>query len=378
MPGKRFLYDFGVSQDDPQSELMALDLKAKDSVLCIASAGEIPLELLLNAPKSVRIDAVDISKPQLFLSNLKLQSALRLEPLDAVRFLGFLPTDKESRNRCFKEIKSNLTDREITFWSAHPEIFDRGPIFLGRYETYINYFAPLGRWLLGGKKKICGLFSMSDVTEQKKYFEQELRSGLLKKLFRLMFSSKLYTNRGIAEQGLQHREKKDAGLQFYNQFKSFCTNTPARKNWILQFVLIGRVLFAEALPDYLSVQGMQKLSEEHHRLQFYHESYTDRLKRAPNKTYNKFALSNVTDWLSDAAFAELVKVMVQKSGSNASGLIRYIYTPGIIPDELKPHIILNDRLGKKLLKQDRFPFYKLMPFEVTPASYGFNSKNIEE
>jgi S-adenosylmethionine:diacylglycerol 3-amino-3-carboxypropyl transferase len=58
---RKYIYDFGVSQDDPQSELKTLELTQGDRVLCIASAGEVPLELLANSDQSITIDAVDIA-----------------------------------------------------------------------------------------------------------------------------------------------------------------------------------------------------------------------------------------------------------------------------------------------------------------------------
>lgn len=152
MFNQEFLYDFGVSQDDPQSELKALQPLQGDRILCIASAGEVPLELLVQTHKSIKIDAVDIAQTQLFLSNLKLQAAIHLDPEQAARFLGFLPADQKEREKAFNRIKSSLPAEEIGFWENNTAIFQKGPIHLGRYETYIARFAPLGRWLLGGQK----------------------------------------------------------------------------------------------------------------------------------------------------------------------------------------------------------------------------------
>lgn len=80
------LYDFCISQDDPATELRALNLSLGDRVLCVASAGEVPLELLVNSDESIKIDAVDISGPQLYLSNLKFKAAMALKGTEAARF----------------------------------------------------------------------------------------------------------------------------------------------------------------------------------------------------------------------------------------------------------------------------------------------------
>src|SRR6056297_2249335 len=103
-----FIYDFGISQDDAASELMALNLSVGDRVLCVASAGEIPLEFLVNSDETIEIDAVDISEKQLYLSNLKLQAAIELEATDAAKFLGYIQVDQLKRKQLFNRIKNSL------------------------------------------------------------------------------------------------------------------------------------------------------------------------------------------------------------------------------------------------------------------------------
>jgi len=41
----KYLYNFGITQDDVQTERKALDIKDGDHLICIASAGEVPLNL---------------------------------------------------------------------------------------------------------------------------------------------------------------------------------------------------------------------------------------------------------------------------------------------------------------------------------------------
>ncbi|MDX1585612.1 MAG: DUF3419 family protein [Balneolaceae bacterium] len=365
-----YLYDFGVAQDDPQSELKALDPVAGDRILCIASAGEVPLELLVNTDASISIDAVDIDTKQLYLSNLKLMAAACLEEWDAARFLGFLPATLKDRVKWFDLFEACLPENESQFWKENFEIFGKGPIHLGRYETYIAHFAPLGRWLLGGKRKLMGLFKSADIEEQKSYFDKNFRTGLLKKLFRLMFHPRLYRNRGISEQGLLHSENQQIGMVFYNKFRDFCTATPARKNWILQFVLFDRVIFTGALPSYLQPEGRARLKEESNRLNLVEKSYTDILLDKEHGYYNKFALSNVSDWLNTEDFTDLLQIILEKSGRDAKGLIRYIYTADIQIPGLADRLGFDRKKGASLLKQDRFPFYKLIPFSFQPDHYG--------
>jgi S-adenosylmethionine-diacylglycerol 3-amino-3-carboxypropyl transferase len=359
---RKTLYDFGLSQDDPRSELKALNLQKNDRILCIASAGEVPLELLVNSHESIMIDAADIASSQLYLSNLKLRAAVLPDPYDAARFLGYLDAGEADRFRWFQLIEPELPEPDVKFWKKNKSIFKYGPVHLGKYEMYINRFAPLGRLLLGGRNKLTGLFDTNGIEEQKIYFDSALRSGLLKNLFKIMFHPKLYKRRGISEEGLIHWQHQHLGLTFYNQFRDFCTNTPARKNWLLQFVFFNRVLFEEALPDYLQPNGRIRLRKESDRLRFPERSLTDIMKAAGSGYYNKYALSNVSDWLSAEDFTELLQLIADKSGPAARGLIRYIHSASVSDPNLPEVLGFDPEAGKALLEQDRFPFYKLIPF----------------
>lgn len=359
---REFIYDFGVAQDDAKSELSALNLKKNDRVLCIASAGEIPLELLVNSHESVTIDAVDIDSSQIYLSSLKLKAALHFERIQAAQFLGYMPAEETDRALWFHQITPEITETELIFWRKHLSILKYGPVNLGKYETYIRRFSPLGRLLLGGRKKLNGLFETKTIKEQQSYFDEVLRGGLLKNLFNVMFHPKLYKQRGISEQGLIHWQDQHLGHEFYNQFRDFCTNTPVRENWMLQFVLFNRVLFEESLPDYLQPNGKARLGEESDRLRFREESVTESMNKRDAGYYNKFALSNVSDWLSEEDFTDLLKIIAQKSGPDARGLIRYIHSARVTDPKLPEVLGFDKEAGEKLLKEDRFPFYKLIPF----------------
>ena len=373
MLNRTFLYDFGVSQDDSRSELEALNPSPGDRILAIASAGEVPLELLVNSDRSVSIDACDISKPQIYLSNLKLQTAIHLNTSEAAQFLGYFPANPWLRTEWFERVRKSLPKPEIDFWLTHPHIFKKGPIHLGQYETYMARFSPIGRLLLGGKRKLRGLFETEGISEQMEYFDTQLRSGLLKNLFKLMFHPRLYRRGGIAEQGLIHMKEESVALRFYGKFRDFCAATPVRENWMLQFVLFNRVLFEDALPAYLHPPAKQRLRDEQERLRFIDQPYTAVLETADQGHYNLFALSNLSDWMPEQDFMHLMAVIDERAGNNARGLSRYIHSSGIVPSGLPKSIRCDVDYGEDLLKRDRFPFYKLIPFEV--KRHGYHAKS---
>lgn len=362
MPYNRCLYDFGLSQDDPATELRALDLKPDDRLLCIASGGELPLSILAKGP--LLIDAVDISLAQLQLSKLKLAAVLALDVEEAARFLGYIPCNKEQRLRQFSMVREYLGEPERNFWEDHLFVFKKGPIHYGRYERYFARFRQLGLFLIGGPEKLYGLFECNDIEAQRKYFDEILRSELLERLFKIIFHPRLYKRRGISEQGLIHDGKQDIAQTFFNQFRNFCTQTLARENYLLQFLFLGNVIYYEALPFFLQERGMTIIRLRHSSIHYQNLSYSDIIRESPEGTYNKFALSNVCDWLGEEAFSGLLQLIAEKADSNSKALLRYVYNIHPIPEELDQTIIVNSSKGEELRRKDRFPFYNLMPIDI--------------
>ena len=74
-------FEYGISQEDSRVDARALDLRDGDRLLCISSAGEMPLNLL--AMFDIKISAVDILESQNCLTRLKLAATRSLDPEEA-------------------------------------------------------------------------------------------------------------------------------------------------------------------------------------------------------------------------------------------------------------------------------------------------------
>lgn len=271
-------YDYGVSQEDALTEERALNLRDGDRLLCVASAGEIPLNLL--ARRDLTIEAVDISRSQLSLCRLKAAACRALEPLEAAALLGFMDASPGRRRQLFARAAEYLEEGDKRFWAANGKAVERGPVRAARFERYLGRFSPAGRAVLGGRK-LRGLFELDTVAAQEEYFDRSLSTGTLRTVFKAAFHPLLYRKRGIAEEGLRHGGAGGPGGFFYSRFRDFCTATPARKNYYLQFSFFGRVLFPEALPEYLSEQGIRNIRANHANITWRPESYQEALDKSP-------------------------------------------------------------------------------------------------
>jgi S-adenosylmethionine:diacylglycerol 3-amino-3-carboxypropyl transferase len=234
---------------------------------------------------------------------------------------------------------------------------------MARFERYLSKLNGLALNIIG-KKKMMRLFDFEDVKLQKHHFDQHLASRRLKLIFNIAFHPGIYKNRGMDKQGLTHSGKRDIAAFFFSRFRDFCTSTLARKNYFLQFTFYNRILFNEALPEYLKEEGNQLLRKRMDQLTFHHQSVSLQIQYSPAGHYNKFALSNVGDWLSREEITDLFQIIGEKSAEHGKLLLRYIHFAHPLPGHLAHMIKTNPQLGQELESLDRYPFYSLIPMEI--------------
>jgi S-adenosylmethionine-diacylglycerol 3-amino-3-carboxypropyl transferase len=355
------LYNYGISQEDALTELAALDVRPGDRLLCVASGGEMPLNLL--ALRDARIVAVDVSPGQLSLSRLKLGACLALEPTDAAAFLGFTEASAERRKRFFARVTPWLTEDDRRFWGENPSAVDRGPIRAGRFERYFDRFRFAAAAVVG-KGRLRGLFELEAAEDRRDFFDRFLSTPRLKALFRVAFHPLVYRNRGIAAQGLRHGGSDRAADFFYGRFKDFCTATPPRRNYYLQFSFFGRIIFPEALPEYLTEGGTRRLRERRERIEWRLASFEEAVGADVAGAYNKFHLSNIGDWMSREEYAALLALICGKAAEGSRAAVRYIHLDHALPEGLLRRVERDERRGEALMRSDRFPFYHLVILEI--------------
>ena len=361
------IYNFGISQVDALTEYRSLEIQKGDRDLCVASAGEVPLNLL--AMEDVNIDAVDISLAQLHLSRLKFHAVRSLEPLEAASLIGWFTAPPEKRLKLFSKVSELMDEQEKQFWEQNIDAIRMGPVHVARYEKYIHRFSWIGLLVIG-KKQLLQLFELDTIAEQQEFFDRHLSTNLLKKIFKLAFHPKIYKNRGIPVEALQHRGERNIADFFYSRFRDFCSATSARKNHYLQFAFFNHLLFPEALPAYLTEEGVVRIRNNHRELTFSNVSYNQALEKTPKGVYNKLALSNVCDWMDKNEFSELLNLIITKAQSPSRILSRYIHHNYPIEADHSKYLKVNNEQNKRLEHMDRYPFYSLVPIKF--SSTGFN------
>ena len=357
------LYNFGLSQEDPITGIKGLDLTHGDSLLCIAGAGDVPLCTV--ALKNVSIVAVDTSENQLRLCRIKQLAATLAEPGEAAGFLGYSQMACTSREALFHEtIASSLTKEDQDFWRNNVETVRNGVIHAGKFEQFIGK-ASFPGLLLIGKRNFYRLFDCSSLAGQEEVFDRFFAGILLKTIFKSAFHPLVYKNRGIDAVGLQHHQKGNIGDLFFKRFRSFCCSTPARDNFLLQYVFFRQSLFPGALPEYLKPENHATFLINQHQISFISSRMETFISQAPVGQFNKILLSNIGDWMSKEAMAGLFMQIQEKTNPGSRTLLRYIYLAHPIPRST-PFLQADQAFGEELLTTDRFPFSSILPIQHLP------------
>lgn len=353
-----FLYNYGISQEDALTESKALQLDKGDSLLCIASAGEIPLNIA--ALSDVKIKAVDVSTEQLRLCRLKQTAAMVADSDTAASFLGFMNMKETRREQIFKnEVLPFLLENDRQYWKENIEAVKGGVINSGRFEKFMLKVTGIGRFIVG-EKNLSSLFECDSIEEQKEVFDKKINGPIVKGIFRTAFHPWIYKNRGIDPAGLTHSGSRNIGEFFFQRFRNFCCNTMSRKNYFLQYTFFNRILFKEALPEFLQPSFHERFTRNLKNIEYEEKSIEKILEASKHGTFNKIHISNVGDWMSKESMAYLFMLIRDKTLPGDRIVMRYIHLNHRIPENI-PELIAEYRHGEELIQNDRYPFYSVVP-----------------
>ena len=356
----RHLFDFGVSQEDPLTENSLLQPLPGGRLLCVASGGEIPLTLACLHP-GTSITAVDISENQLRLCRLKLQTALALPfPLNA-SFLGYSRGEGKQRIRIYQDIiRPFLHEGDQAFWDEHLRYISAGVVNTGRFELYLRRPRRLAQWVIG-KKNLDRLMNCETKKEQEEVFDRYIaRRRLLKWVFAIAFHPRLYRKRGLRSEALRHAGK-NTGEKFFDRFRSFCTATPANRNYFFQYFLLGECMVPECIPEYLQPRHHAALLKTGRRIRWKCAGLREELAAEPAGTYSRIHLSNIGDWMEEADFRKLIGQLERSCDGGTRLCYRFLQ---------KNHLEARDLCGPAweihsvpVEHSDRFPFYSVLTME---------------
>lgn len=214
-------------------------------VFAVAGSGSRILPLLAKHPKY--LTCVDISYPQLYLTELRIETLRSLEFEEFLAFWSYPPESytPEQRKKTFNGVHlSKPASRYLT------QIFVENDweslLYLGRWEKTFNKLSKINRLITG--RKALALFEQ----KESKIYSNYLRNKFPHKAWALaifLFGNATVFNMLLYKGHFPKKNIPDKLHKFYSKsLNKLFSQSLARNNFLLQLLFFGRLQFPEGNP----------------------------------------------------------------------------------------------------------------------------------
>jgi S-adenosylmethionine-diacylglycerol 3-amino-3-carboxypropyl transferase len=236
--------NYSLGDEDTSVEFAALPEGARH-VVSIAGSGGRVLPLLARAPR--KLTCVDISSPQLALTQMRLAALRALEHEEYVRFLGYppRPMTPAERQQCFQRLELPAPARSLL-----ERIFQASgwaPIaYLGRFEQTMAQLSKVNRLLTGRAGQ--GLFEAKNLEEQRAYLASSFPHARFRMVLALLGNATVL-NSLLYKGDFPKKNLPGSAYSIYRDiFDRLFTRVLARDSYFLQLIFFGELRHAEGNP----------------------------------------------------------------------------------------------------------------------------------
>lgn len=236
--------NYTLGDEDSRLELGILPADS-GHVMAIAGSGGRVLPLLARRPR--RLTCVDICRPQLFLTELRVEA---LRALTREEFLGLLgypgsEVSPEERRRLFHQLA--LSADAARFLEGLFGARGWGPLlYSGRFEQTLRTLSRVNGFFTGPRGR--GLFETRSREEQLAYLERRFPRRAWHTVLRLMGNSAVL-NSLLYKGDFPKKNIPGSAYRFYREaFERLFSDAHARESFFLQMVFFGELRFAEGFP----------------------------------------------------------------------------------------------------------------------------------
>lgn len=336
---------FTQSWEDPACDREALRPAPGETIVAITSGGDNVLGLLLHDPS--RIITVDCNPSQNWLLELKMQAIGRLTHGGLLELLGVRPP---SRARLlYASLREGLTGPARAFWDRHLDWLDRGLLLCGGFESYFALLRRVLRVVIG-KDRLQRLFTLTP-EDQQEYFRTQWNTWGWRSFVRLGCSKAVLGNRLDRSWFQQASGIASFGVHFERLAAHAIGELPARTNYFLAQILLGRYLDEYQVPDYLRPEHFGTLRDRLDRLELVTADIGDALAALPNASVDCFALSNVFEYSPPELFQRSLGELRRVARPGARVALRNLLAPRRL--EGHPGFAVDTPLGEHLRLADR-------------------------
>jgi S-adenosylmethionine-diacylglycerol 3-amino-3-carboxypropyl transferase len=336
--------------EDAETLLAALDVQPGDVCFSVGSAGENSLSLLSRAPG--KVVAVDISPVQNACIELKAAGFRALEHAELLDLVGVRPSQR--RHALYERVRQQLTPFARWYFDSNPRVIERGLVTAGKFERYFELFR---RWvlpLIHSRRAVRALFEPRNPAERRCFYDQHWDNWRWRALCRLFFSRFVMGHLGRDPRFFDYVEGEVAAPIFTRAVHALTDIDPSQ-NPYLQWITCGQ--FLNALPHVWRSENFEAIRAHVDRLEIELISVESYLARAPATSIDRFNLSDIFEYISEASSAGLFEDIV-RCGRRGGRLAYWnMQAPRRCPPQLAGRVQTLDELSRRLHRETSTFFY---------------------
>jgi S-adenosylmethionine-diacylglycerol 3-amino-3-carboxypropyl transferase len=335
---------FTQSWEDPACDLAALRPHPGATIFAILSGCDNVFGLLLTDP--ARIIAVDLNPAQVHLFELKRAAFCRLSHAEMLELLGVRAG--RARQRLYQRLRGDLSPAALAFWDAHLKYFDLGLLTRGGFERYYAMSRALLRLVIGSSRLEC-LFTLHP-DQQRQFYVQQWDTWRWRTLLRVV-CSKYVLGARLDPTWFTHAETLSFGKHFTRLAEHAVAELPARSNYFLAQLFLGRYLDEATVPDYLRAEHFETIRRRLDRISALTADVGDAVEALDPHSVDCFALSNVFEYSPRELFERTLAGLVRAARPGARFALRNLLAPRRL--EGHPDFMVDTGLSARLRDADR-------------------------
>ena len=342
--------------EDADTMLAALQVQPGARCLSIASAGDNALALLASSPE--RVVAVDLSFPQIALVHLRVAAYRNLSHSEMLSFLGFKPSPDRATQ--YARLTSGLPATARAYWDAHIELIDRGVASSGKFEQYFRLFRERLLPLVHDKSTVAALLAPKSRDAREQFYDRHWNSLRWRLMFRVFFSRFVMGRLGRDPAFFDYVEGP-VSERLIQRARHALVELDPSENSYLQRILLGE--YAPSLPFALRAENFDVIRQNLDRLEVVHGSMESHLDVTGSSRFDRFNLSDIFEYMSEAHYVELLQKLVAASIPGARLLYWNMLAPRTRPEKLSDVLRPLSNIAARLHASDKAFFYSRIVLE---------------
>lgn len=347
---------YSACNEDTRSELSALAIGADDTVVGISGGGGRVLSLLTAGP--ARLLAVDRRPDQVACLELKAAAMGALDREAFLRFVGLEPDpDREEQ---YLRLRRRLSPNARRYWDARRRLIREGVLYAGRTERalhgWVGALRRTGRFAWPGR-----LFRAESLDEQLALLAEEAARVEASEWDWRIFVNPVLFYAAAQDPSFLRSSHGNLGRYLYRRFLRYAERHLIRESHFAHLIYHGRYAPCGPLPPYLEPEGYERARKHLDRLEIDCGRIEDAVARRRLRGPVKWSLSDVSCWMSEASFHEMIRALCAVGEPGSRVCARNFGAHRDFPEDLRGRLRRLDDLCDHLDDVDSAMFYR---FEV--------------